>query len=47
MKYTDLKKYSLERLQALLEEHYRSEVVLDRKIKQAIERIIKFKQSNT
>jgi len=44
MRYTNLAKYSLDRLQGLLEEHYRGEVVLERKIKEAIERIIEFKK---
>lgn len=43
MHYTDLKKYTLIRLQGLLEEHYRGEIILSPHIKSAIERIIRFK----
>lgn len=46
MRYTDLSKYSIDRLEGLLEEHYRGEVVLEPKIKSAIERIIDFKKKN-
>lgn len=45
-KYTDLSKYSIDRLQGMLEEHYRGEVNLESHIISAIERIIDFKKRN-
>lgn len=44
MRYTNLSKYSLDRLEGLLEEHYRGDVVLKKNIKEAIKRIINFKK---